>query len=32
MLHMIEFTDNGHIQRENVWIDFPAILRQLPQA
>ena len=32
MLHVIEFTDNGHIQRENVWIDFAAILRQLPQA
>ena len=32
LLHVIEFTEDGaHIQREQVWIDFPAILQQLPQ-
>lgn len=31
LLHIIEFTDSGDIQRENVWIDFAAIMRQLPQ-
>lgn len=32
LLHVIEFTDNGDIRRENVWVDLAAILRQLPQA
>jgi len=31
LLHIIEFADSGDIQRENVWIDFAAIMRQLPQ-
>lgn len=32
LLHVIEFADNGDIQRENVWIDFAAVVRQLQQA
>lgn len=31
LLHVIEFTESGHIARENVWVDMAAILRQLPQ-
>lgn len=31
LLHIVEFADNGDIKRENVWIDFAAIMRQLPQ-
>lgn len=31
LLHVVEFTDAGQIQRENVWIDLAAILQQLPQ-
>ena len=31
LLHVVQFADNGDIQRENVWIDFAAILQQLPQ-
>lgn len=31
LLHVVEFSDDGQIRRENVWIDFPAILQQLPQ-
>jgi predicted ester cyclase len=31
LLHIIEFTEEGSIKRENVWIDFAAILQQLPQ-
>ena len=31
LLHVVEFTDDGDIARENVWIDFAAILAQLPQ-
>jgi uncharacterized protein len=31
LLHIIEFANNGDIQRENVWLDFAAIIRQLPQ-
>lgn len=30
LLHIIEFADNGDIQRENVWVDLAAIQRQLP--
>ena len=30
LLHVIEFGGNGSITRENVWIDFAAIMRQLP--
>jgi hypothetical protein len=31
LLHVIEFTPEGAIKRENVWLDFAAIVRQLPQ-
>lgn len=31
LLHIVEFADSGDIQRENVWIDFASIIRQLPQ-
>lgn len=31
LLHVIEFADNGDIQRENVWIDVASIQRQLTQ-
>jgi uncharacterized protein len=31
LLHVVEFAENGDIKRENVWIDFAAILQQLPQ-
>jgi uncharacterized protein len=31
LLHVVQFADNGDINRENVWIDFAAILKQLPQ-
>jgi hypothetical protein len=31
LLHVVEFTDDGAISRENVWIDLAAILAQLPQ-
>lgn len=31
LLHVVEFTDSGAIKRENVWVDFAAIIRQLPQ-
>ena len=31
LLHVIEFSDNGEIKRENVWVDLAAIVRQLPQ-
>ena len=31
LLHVVEFSDSGDIARENVWIDFAAIVAQLPQ-
>lgn len=31
LLHVVEFSDAGAIQRENVWIDLAAIQQQLPQ-
>jgi hypothetical protein len=31
LLHVVEFAPNGDISRENVWIDFGAIVRQLAQ-
>ena len=31
LLHIVEFAENGDIQRENVWIDLAAVIRQLPQ-
>lgn len=29
LLHVIEFADDGAIRRENVWVDFAAVQRQL---
>lgn len=29
LLHVVEFTDAGEIQRENVWIDHAAMVEQL---
>jgi predicted ester cyclase len=31
LLHIVEFTGDGAIARENVWLDLAAIMRQLPQ-
>lgn len=31
ILHLFEFDDSGAITRENVWLDFAAIVAQLPQ-
>ena len=31
LLHVVEFTRDGQIQREQVWLDMPAIIQQLPQ-
>ncbi len=31
LLHVVEFSEAGAIKRENVWLDFAAILQQLPQ-
>jgi hypothetical protein len=31
LLHVIEFSEQDQIKRENVWIDFAAVVRQLPQ-
>ena len=31
LLHVLEFTGNGSIKRENVWVDLASILQQLPQ-
>ena len=31
LLHVIEFTDDAMIKRENVWIDLAEILKQLPR-
>jgi hypothetical protein len=31
LLHVVEFTDDGQIAREQVWLDMAAILQQLPQ-
>jgi len=32
MLHVVEFSESGQIRRENVWVDFAAVIAQLPQA
>ncbi|MDQ4061302.1 MAG: ester cyclase [Pseudomonadota bacterium] len=32
LLHVIEFTEDGQIQREAVWTDLAAVIRQLPQS
>ncbi|MCB9898140.1 MAG: ester cyclase [Planctomycetes bacterium] len=31
LLHVMEFSDDGLIARENCWIDLSAVLQQLPQ-
>ena len=31
LLHVIEFSPAGDIQRENVWVDLASIIQQLPQ-
>lgn len=31
LFHVIEFSDNGKIEREQVWVDLAAIQQQLPQ-
>ena len=31
LLHVVEFTEAGAIQRENVWIDLAAVFAQLTQ-
>lgn len=31
ILHIVEYTSSGLMQRENVWVDMAAILQQLPQ-
>lgn len=31
LLHVIEFSDDGQIRREQVWFDMAAIIQQLPQ-
>jgi hypothetical protein len=30
LLHVLEFSDEGLIKRENVWVDLAAIAQQLP--
>jgi len=32
LLHVVEFTGEGQIQKEQVWVDLAAILQQLPPA
>jgi predicted ester cyclase len=32
LLHVMQFTDDGHIRRESVWVDLAAIVQQLPPA
>jgi len=31
LLHVIEFSEQGQIQKEQVWVDLASIIRQLPQ-
>jgi hypothetical protein len=31
LLHVVEFTDSGQMQREQVWVDLAAVIQQLPQ-
>jgi hypothetical protein len=31
LLHVVEFSEDGQIQREAVWTDMAAMIRQLPQ-
>ncbi len=30
LLHVLQFTDEGQIKRESVWVDLAAIIQQLP--
>jgi predicted ester cyclase len=30
LLHVLQFTDDGEIKRESVWVDLAAIIQQLP--
>jgi predicted ester cyclase len=32
LLHIIEFSGEGDIKRENVWLDLASIMQQLPQS
>ncbi|TAH38080.1 MAG: ketosteroid isomerase [Planctomycetota bacterium] len=32
LLHVLQFTPDGQIGRESVWVDLAAIIRQLPPA
>lgn len=32
LLHVVNFADNGQIQKEQVWLDVAAIIQQLPQS
>ena len=32
LLHIVEFSKKGQIQREAVWVDLAAMMRQLPQS
>ena len=32
LLHVVEFAEDGQIQREAVWTDMSAMIRQLPQS
>ncbi|HEY0947471.1 MAG TPA: ester cyclase [Opitutaceae bacterium] len=31
LLHVVDFAENGQIQKEQVWLDLAAIIQQLPQ-
>lgn len=31
LLHVVDFTEAGQIQKEQVWLDLAAVLQQLPQ-
>jgi len=31
LLHVMQFSEQGQIQRENVWVDMADIIKQLPQ-
>ena len=31
LLHVLEFADDGRINREQVWVDLAAMMQQLPQ-
>lgn len=31
LLHVVEFTEEGQLQSEQVWVDLAAMIKQLPQ-